>query len=47
MIDGAWEISPGPENFSVIRMVKGTEAPRAPSEASLSAPGCSKGAMLP
>ena len=44
----ARELNPGEENFSVIRMVKGTETPRGPAAgASLYAPGCSKGAMLP
>ncbi|MGD0272738.1 MAG: LCP family protein [Gaiellaceae bacterium] len=47
-IGGASELIPGEENFSVIRMVKGTETPRAPTAgASLYAPGCSTGAMLP
>jgi LCP family protein required for cell wall assembly len=47
-VDGAAELIPGEENFSVIRMVQGTEAPRPPAVgASLYAPGCSTGAMLP
>ena len=42
------EISPTEDNFSVIRMVQGTETPRPPTVgASLYAPGCSTGAMLP
>ena len=45
---GALEIRPSEENYSVIRMVEGTEPARAPARgASLYAPGCSKGAMLP
>jgi len=44
---GAFEITPTDENFSVIRMVKGTETPRPPAGSSLYAPGCSTGAMLP
>jgi LCP family protein required for cell wall assembly len=47
-VGGAAELIPGEENFSVIRMVQGTEAPRPPAVgASLYAPGCSTGAMLP
>jgi LCP family protein required for cell wall assembly len=47
-IGGASELIPVEENFSVIRMVLGTESPRAPViGASLYAPGCSKGSMLP
>ncbi len=47
-IGGAWEIIPTEDNFSVIRMVEGTEPVRAPDlSSSLYAPGCSKGAMLP
>jgi LCP family protein required for cell wall assembly len=47
-IGGASELVPGEENFSVIRMVQGTERPREPtSGASLYAPGCSTKAMLP
>ena len=44
---GAFEIAPSEENFSIIRMVKGTETPRPPARTSLYAPGCSTGAMLP
>ncbi len=47
-VGGAREISPTEENFSVIRMVEGTEPVRAPAAGvSLYAPGCSKGALLP
>jgi polyisoprenyl-teichoic acid--peptidoglycan teichoic acid transferase len=44
-IGGAREISPTEDNYSVIRMVEGTEPARAPT--SLYAPGCSKSALLP
>jgi LCP family protein required for cell wall assembly len=48
VIGGADEIIPTEENYSVIRMVEGTEPARAPDlSSSLYAPGCSKGAMLP
>jgi len=48
LIGGAREISPTEDNFSVIRMVKGSETPRPPAVgASLYAPGCSTGALLP
>ena len=48
MIGGASEIIPSEDNFSVIRMVEGTEPARAPATgASLYAPGCSNGALLP
>ena len=47
-IGGADEIAPTEDNFSVIRMVQGTEAPREPpAGSSLYAPGCSTSAMLP
>jgi LCP family protein required for cell wall assembly len=47
-IGGANELIPGEENFSVIRMVKGTETPRPPTVgATLYAPGCSTGTLLP
>ena len=47
-IGGALELNPGEENFSVIRMVKGTETPRPPAVGtSLYAPGCSTGTLLP
>ncbi len=47
-IGGASELVPVEENFSVIRMVEGTETPRAPTDgASLYEPGCSKKALLP
>jgi LCP family protein required for cell wall assembly len=45
---GALEIRPSEENFSVIRMVEGTEQARAPATgSSMYSPGCSKGTMLP
>ncbi len=48
MVGGAAEILPSEENYSVIRMVEGTEPARAPATGtSLYAPGCSKGALLP
>jgi LCP family protein required for cell wall assembly len=48
LVGGAREISPTEDNYSVIRMVNGTEPPRAPNlSSSLYAPGCSKGTMLP
>lgn len=47
-VGGASEIIPTEDNYSVIRMVEGTEPVRAPAAgSSLYAPGCSKGPMLP
>lgn len=45
---GASVIAPSEDNYAVIRMLEGTEAPRAPSDGTtLYEPGCSKGELLP
>jgi len=47
-VGGALEIIPSEDNYSVIRMVEGTEPARAPTTGSSQfAPGCSKGTLLP
>ena len=47
-VGGALEIIPSEDNYSVIRMVEGTEPARAPeTSTSMYAPGCSKSALLP